>query len=62
MYYYELLIAIGYAVRAHYRAAYQRLVETCDCDAEIENALSLLRASDDWVNNDLIVQAIQMEG
>jgi hypothetical protein len=60
MLYYELLMAIGHAVRQHYRAAYQQLVENCDDNVTVGNALSLLVSADDWVNDDLIVRDIQM--
>lgn len=62
MMYYELLIAIGYAVSTHYRSIYQSLTESDSADyTELQSALDDLRDARDWVDHEIIVRKIQMD-
>ena len=61
MLYYELLIAIGYAVSAHYRSIYQSLTESDSDYTELQGALDDLRNAHDWVDHDIVIRRIAME-
>lgn len=62
MLYYELLIAIGYAVSTHYLSVYHSLTESDSADyAEIQSALDRLRDARDWVDHEIVIRKINME-